>query len=87
MEPRGVKIIFLLPVGRTKKLKPINKVGEGNGNPFQYSCLENLVDREAWQATVHGVAKSQTRLSYYTTTINKAFHVYIIKACEGVVFQ
>ena len=45
------------------------------------------VDREAWQATVHGVAKSQTRLSYYTTTINKAFHVYIIKACEGVMFQ
>ena len=33
--------------------------GEGNGNPFQYSCLENPTDREAWQATVHGVAKSQ----------------------------
>ena len=36
---------------------------EGNGNPFQYSCLENLMDREAWQATVCGVAKSQTGLS------------------------
>ena len=34
--------------------------GEGNGNPLQYSCLENLVDRGAWQAPVHGVAKSQT---------------------------
>ena len=34
--------------------------GEGNGNPFQYSCLENPMDREAWQATVHGVSKSQT---------------------------
>jgi len=34
--------------------------GEGNGNPLQYSCLENPMDREAWQATVHGVAKSQT---------------------------
>ena len=34
--------------------------GEGNGNPFQYSCLENPMDRGAWQATVHGVAKSQT---------------------------
>ena len=33
---------------------------EGNGNPFQYSCLENSMDREAWWATVHGVAKSQT---------------------------
>ena len=34
--------------------------GEGNGNPLQYSCLENLMDGEAWQATVHGVAKSDT---------------------------
>ena len=37
--------------------------GEGNGNPLQYSCLENPMDRGAWQAAVHGVAKSQTRLS------------------------
>ena len=34
--------------------------GEGNGNPLQYSCLENPMDRGAWQATVHEVAKSQT---------------------------
>ena len=34
--------------------------GEGNGNPLQYSCLENPMDRGAWQATVHGVAKSRT---------------------------
>ena len=37
--------------------------GEGNGNPFQYSCLENPMGRGAWWATVHGLAKSQTRLS------------------------
>ena len=37
--------------------------GEGNGNPFQYSCLENSMDRGAWQAIVHGVTKSWTRLS------------------------
>ena len=37
--------------------------GEGNGNPLQYSCLENLTDRGAYQATVHRVAKSRTRLS------------------------
>ena len=37
--------------------------GEGNGNPLQYSGLENFMDRGAWWATVHGVAKSQTRLS------------------------
>ena len=34
--------------------------GEGNGNPLQYSCLENSIDRGAWQSTVHGVANSQT---------------------------
>ena len=34
--------------------------GEGNGNPLQYSCLENSMDRGAWQATVHGVVKSWT---------------------------
>ena len=38
----------------------------GNGNPLQYSCLENSMDREAWQVTVHGVTKSRTRLSTYT---------------------
>ena len=38
--------------------------GEGNGNPLQYSCLENLMDRKAWWATVHGVAKSWTRLRW-----------------------
>ena len=37
--------------------------GEGNGNPLQYSCLENTMDRGAWWATIHGVAKSRTRLS------------------------
>ena len=36
---------------------------EGNGNPLQYSCLENSMVREVWQATVRGVAKSQTKLS------------------------
>ena len=37
--------------------------GEGNGNPLQYSCLENPMVRGAWQAVVHGVAKSWTGLS------------------------
>ena len=43
-------------------------LGEGNGNPFQYSCLENPMDRGAWWVTVHGVTKSRTRLS------DKHFH-------------
>ena len=38
-------------------------LGEGNGKPLQSSCLENPMGKGAWQATVHGVAKSQTRLS------------------------
>ena len=36
--------------------------GEGNGNPLQYSCLENPMDRGTWRATVHRVTESQTRL-------------------------
>ena len=43
--------------------------GEGNGNPLQYSCLENSMDRGAWEATVHGIAKSQTQLSNFTHTL------------------
>ena len=42
--------------------------GEGNGNPLQYSCLENPMDGGAWWATVHVVAKSRTRLSDFTLT-------------------
>ena len=38
------------------------KVGEGNGNPFQYSCLENPMDRAAWWAAIYGVTQSRTRL-------------------------
>ena len=40
--------------------------GEGNGNPLQYSCLENPMDGEAGEATVHGVTKSWTQLSDFT---------------------
>ena len=40
---------------------------EGNGNPLQYSCLENPMDVGAWWATVHGVAKSRIQLSDFTS--------------------
>ena len=50
-------------------------VGEGNGNPLQYSCLENPMDGGSWQATVHGVMKSQTPLSNFTFT----FHFNALK--------
>jgi len=45
---------------------------EGNGNPLQYSCLENPMDRGAWWVAVHGVARSRTRLSNFTFTFH--FH-------------
>ena len=46
--------------------------GKGNGNPLQYSCLENPMDGGAWKAAVHGVAKSRTWLSDFTFTFH--FH-------------
>ena len=41
-------------------------LGEGNGNPLEYSCLENSMDRGAWQATVHGLTRCQTGLNTHT---------------------
>ena len=50
----------------------VNAYGEGNGTPFQYSCLENPMDGGAWRAAVHGVTKSRIRLSDFTFTFH--FH-------------
>ena len=47
---------------------PGRSPGKENGYPLQYSCLENPMDRGAWQAAVHGIAKSQTQLSNQTVT-------------------
>ena len=56
--------------------------GEGNRYPLQYSCLENPMDRGAWRATVHGVAKSQTRLSdFHFTMCQSVFEVLDILFC------
>ena len=52
--------------------EPPWKLGEGNGTPLQYSCLDNPMDGGAWWAAVHGVAKSLTRLSDFTFTFH--FH-------------
>ena len=49
-----------------------SSLGEGNGNPLQYSYLENPMDRGAWQATVHGVTKSQT------LTLSLSFSMLIV---------
>ena len=52
-------------------------IGEGNGTPLQYSCLENPMDGGAWKAAVHGVAKSRTQLSDFTFTIHIYIYIYI----------
>ena len=49
-------------------------LGEGHGSPLQCSCLENLKDRGAWRATVHGVTKSRTRLSEFTFFLSFMMH-------------
>ena len=53
--------------------------GEGNGNPLQYSGLENSMDRGAWQATVHGVTKSWTRLSDFHIHFHFKTYFHILK--------
>ena len=60
--------------------------GEGTGNPFQYSCLENSLDRGAWRVTVHGVAKSQTQLSDNIHTHTEDSEI-IPSKCIGKIIQ
>ena len=52
--------------------------GEGNGNPLQYSCLENSMDRGVWRATVHGATKNRTGLSNWALTPSGVPHAYFI---------
>ena len=53
----------------------IEKIGEGNGTPLQYSCLENPMDRGAWWAAVYGVAQSQTRLMRLSSSSSSGYVV------------
>ena len=55
--------------------RTLGLIGEGNGTPLQYSCLENPMDRGAWWAVVRGVTKSWTRLSNLTFS----FHLYALE--------
>ena len=65
--------------------------GEGNGNPLQYSCLENPLDRGAWWATVHGVPKSRRRLSTHrvaaathTKSLYSSFYSFMFKIVHNI---
>ena len=65
---KGSQELFqVLPFQQSKTVcKMTGCIGEGNGTPLQYSCLENPMDGGAWWAAVHGVARSRTRLSDFT---------------------
>ena len=58
--PQMVKNLPATLDTRVRSLGRENSPGEGNVNPLQYSCLENSMDRGAWQPTVHGIAESDT---------------------------
>ena len=55
----------------------VSSYGEGNGTPIPYSCLENPMDRGAWQAAVHGVSKSQTQLKRLSSSSSSSIFLYI----------
>ena len=73
------------PIKRSLK----SNLGEGNGNPLQYSCLENPVDRGAWWAAVHGVTQSRTRLKRLSSSssnnsfLRTLFPSFNIKSITG----
>ena len=75
----------LVKAGEAKDLGSIPGSGKspegGNGNLLQYSCLENLMDRGAWQATVHRVAKSWTRLSVHTLNATPTGRLKLLGPC------
>ena len=60
---QAVKSLPAMQETRVQSLSREESPGEGNGDPLHYSCLKKPMDGGAWQATVHGVAKSQTQLS------------------------
>ena len=76
MDFLGGSVVKILPAnaGEVGSIPGSGRLhGEVKGNPLQYSCLGNPMDRRPWRATVHGVAKSQTELSDYTTR-RRTFH-------------
>ena len=71
---------------RTERLHfhfSLSCIREGNGNPLQYSCLENSMERGAWRAIVHGVAKSQTQLKRLSMLAQSSMRMTLILTRVG----
>ena len=70
-EPGGLQSMGSLELGTSERLHfhfSLSCIGEGNGNPLQYSCLENPRDGGAWWAAVYGVTQSRTRLKWLSNS-------------------
>ena len=73
-EPGRLQFMGLLESGTTERLHfhfSLSCIGEGNGNPLQYSCLENPRDGGAWWAAIYGVAQSWTRLKWLSSSSSR----------------
>ena len=73
-EPGRLQSMGSLELDTTERLHfhfSLSRIGEGNGNPLQCSCLENFRDGEAWWATVYGVAQSRTRLKRLSSSSSR----------------
>ena len=70
-----LELMFWFSLGKYPKVELLDHMGEGNGTPLQYSCLENPMDGGAWKAAVHGVAEGRTRLNNFTFT----FHLHALE--------
>ena len=78
-EPGRLQSMGSLESDMTERLHfdfPLSCIGEGNGSPLQYSCLENPRDRGAWWAAVYGVTQSRTRLKRLSSSSSSSSRVY-----------
>ena len=76
-----VQMVKSLPAVQEIEVQPLGQEdspGEGNGNLLQYSCLENSMDRGAWRATVHGVAKESDMTEQLTLSLSHIKRVFLL---------
>ena len=63
----------------------LSRIGEGNGNPLQCSCLENPRDGGAWWAAVYGVAQSRARLKWFSSSSSREFY-FLLSVCDRILY-